>query len=44
MVDTSLEISCKACGENFWYSGEKEYPDTVECPECGTDNLVPEDA
>ena len=43
MVDTAVEIVCKACGEKFWYSGDRSYPGTVECPDCGTGNLIPED-
>jgi rRNA maturation endonuclease Nob1 len=43
MVDTALELVCEACGEKFWYSGEKEYPETVDCPSCGNPVEVTED-
>jgi len=43
MVDTALEIECKACGNKLWYSGKKENPDTVECPECFNEVEVPEE-
>ena len=42
MVDTALEIVCKACGEKFWYSGDRSYPGTVECPGCSNDVRIPE--
>lgn len=43
MVDTALEIECRACGNRHWYSGEKENPETVKCPECGARNSIPEE-
>ncbi|MFB6115921.1 MAG: hypothetical protein ABEK10_00260 [Candidatus Nanosalina sp.] len=43
MTDTSLEIECSSCGNLYWYSGAKQNPETVECPECGSMNTVPED-
>ena len=43
MTDTSLEIECRSCGNLYWYSGSKSNPETAECPECGTLNIIPED-
>jgi len=43
MVDTSLELECRNCGNYFWYSGEKQNPETVECPECNNPVQIPED-
>jgi len=43
MTDTSLEIECQRCGNLFWYSGEKNFPEKVECPRCFRDVEVPED-
>jgi len=43
MVDTTLEIECKACGNKYWYSGEKSNPASLECPKCYTENKIPEE-
>ena len=43
MVDTSLELECRSCGNKFWYSGGKENPETVDCPKCGSKVMVLED-
>ncbi|MFO7794209.1 MAG: hypothetical protein R6V35_04525 [Candidatus Nanohaloarchaea archaeon] len=43
MVDSSLELECSSCGNFFWYSGEKSFPDSIECPECGSSVVISED-
>lgn len=43
MVDTALEIECDACGNKFWYSGEKSNPDSVEYPKCYSEVEIPEE-
>lgn len=43
MVDTHLELECTDCGKKFWYSGEKGYPETEECPGCGNPVKIPEE-
>jgi DNA-directed RNA polymerase subunit RPC12/RpoP len=44
MVENSLEAICNDCGEDIWYSGENEYPSTIECPECRNNVQIPEEA
>jgi len=43
MVGTSLELECSKCGEKFWYNGEKNHPETVECPKCNRDVEIAEE-
>ncbi|WP_256727644.1 hypothetical protein [Candidatus Nanohalobium constans] len=43
MVETALEITCDSCSNRFWYSGEKKYPETVECSKCSKENKIPEE-
>ncbi|MFB6100428.1 MAG: hypothetical protein ABEK16_04085 [Candidatus Nanohalobium sp.] len=43
MVETSLELECRGCGNNFWYSGQKQNPETVECPGCHGNVRIPEE-
>jgi DNA-directed RNA polymerase subunit RPC12/RpoP len=43
MVQTALEAECKNCNNKFWYNGEKDYPETIECPECGSEVKIPEE-
>ncbi len=43
MVDTAFELVCTSCGEEFWYSGEKNYPETVDCPDCSNEVFIPEE-
>lgn len=43
MADTSLEVKCSHCDNIFWYEGAKKNPNTVECPECSQETLIPED-
>lgn len=44
MVPTALEIECGACGNNFWYSGEKSNPERLECPKCHEMVLIPDNS
>jgi len=44
MVDSPLELECRSCSRKFWYSGEKESPDSLDCPGCGCRVQIPEDA
>jgi len=44
MVDSSLELKCSNCGERFWYSGNKKYPETIECKNCSNPIKIIEDA
>ena len=43
MVETALEIECANCGFKYWYEGEKQNPDKIECPNCFKNNIIPED-
>jgi len=44
VVDSSLELVCSSCGRKFWYSGDKEYPETIDCRKCGAEVQIIEDA
>lgn len=44
MVETDMEVECRNCSRKFWYSGDKIFPSTVECPKCNFDTKIPEEA